>query len=163
MGTQSQSGFYCFSTNTQQTWVVSGLPAVSVNYINLRPSRLVLGYMHSAYTRVKSHKTSKNRLQLIGLHPRPHRGSLRRSPRPSKQRALDRINSQHSLDCHLTSSVSPLKNTTIFLITIRQQLTTIPQSLIQHIIRGYFVENCNKYNNRQALLYYTFACCLHEL
>ena len=31
------------------------------------------------YTRVKSHKTSKNRLRLW-LHPRPHRGSLPRLP-----------------------------------------------------------------------------------
>ena len=33
METQSQSGFNCFNTSTQQTWVVSGLPAVFVNYI----------------------------------------------------------------------------------------------------------------------------------
>jgi len=33
MGTQSQSNFHSFSTTTQQTWVVSGLPAVSVNCI----------------------------------------------------------------------------------------------------------------------------------
>jgi len=42
METQSQSGFHCFSTSTQQTLVVSGLPAVSVNYLNLQSSRLVL-------------------------------------------------------------------------------------------------------------------------
>ena len=42
MGTQSHSGFHCFNTSTQQTLVVSGLPAVSVNYLNLQPSRLVL-------------------------------------------------------------------------------------------------------------------------
>ena len=42
MGTQFQSGFHCFNTSTQQTWIVSGLPAVSVNYIDLLPSRLVL-------------------------------------------------------------------------------------------------------------------------
>ena len=28
MGTQSQSGFHCFNTSTQQTWDVSGLPTV---------------------------------------------------------------------------------------------------------------------------------------
>jgi len=40
MGNQSQSSFHCFNTNTQQTWFVSGLPAVS--NIDLLPSRLVL-------------------------------------------------------------------------------------------------------------------------
>jgi len=33
MGIQSQSGFHCFNTSSQQTLVVSGLPAVSVNCI----------------------------------------------------------------------------------------------------------------------------------
>ena len=42
MEAQSQSGFHCFNTSTQQTLVVSGLPAVSVNYLNLQSSRLVL-------------------------------------------------------------------------------------------------------------------------
>ena len=42
-GTQSQSTFHCFNTSTQQTLVVSGLPAVSVNYLNLQPSRIQTG------------------------------------------------------------------------------------------------------------------------
>ena len=64
MGTQSQSGFYCSSTSTQQTWViVSGLPAVSVNYIDLLPSRLVLlgiHALHSAYTRKIAQNVQKS-------------------------------------------------------------------------------------------------------
>jgi len=31
---------------------------------------------------------------------------------------------------------------------MRQRLTAIPQSLILHKIRGFFVENCNKHNNK---------------
>jgi len=68
MGTQSQAGFHCFSTSTQQAWVVS---AVSVNYIDLLPSRLVelvpTPVRHTCiivHTRVKSHKMSTNRLWL---------------------------------------------------------------------------------------------------
>ena len=51
MEAQSQSGFHCFNTSTQQTLAVSGLPAVSVNYLNLQPSRLVLLGIVIAYTR----------------------------------------------------------------------------------------------------------------
>ena len=36
---------------------------------------------------------------------------------------------------------------------MRQRLTAIPQSLILHKTRGYFVENCIKHNNKRALLH----------
>jgi len=65
-------------TSTRQTWIVSGLglPARCLCKLDLLPSRDNMCILH---TRLKSHKTSKNRLRL-GIHPRPHRGSLRRSP-----------------------------------------------------------------------------------
>jgi len=50
METQFQSGFHCFNTSTQQTLVVSGLPAVYVNYLDLQPFRLVLLGILIAYT-----------------------------------------------------------------------------------------------------------------
>jgi len=56
-GNPSRSGFNCFNTNTQQTRFVSGLPAVSANYIyQTDPVRDNTCIVH---TRVKSHKTSK--------------------------------------------------------------------------------------------------------
>jgi len=49
-GNPSQSGFNCFNTNTQQTRFVSGLPAVSANYI-YQTDPVRDNYLHSANTR----------------------------------------------------------------------------------------------------------------
>jgi len=40
----------------------------------------------------------------------------------------------------------------IFWIAMRQRLSAMPQSVTLHKIRGYFVENCNKHNNKKAVL-----------
>jgi len=112
------------STNVDCFWVTRCLCK-----LDLLPSGDNTCILH---TRVNLHKTSKNRLWL-GLHlrSRPHRGSLRRSQTSSRW-AWGKINSQHSLDCHLTSSVPSMKKKTILDChqspdTMRQRLTAMPQ------------------------------------
>ena len=65
------------------------------------------------------------------------------------------INSQHSLDRHLTSNVQSL-NKKIWIATVsdamRRRIAAIPQSLILHKTMRYFVKNCNEHTNKQALL-----------
>ena len=80
----------------------------------------------------------------------------------------DRKNPQHSLDCHLLISRPaqcpvPEKKTIFWVATVLdttcQRATAIPQSLILHKTRQYFVDNCDEHTNEQL---YSFACCMHR-
>jgi len=105
-GTQSQSGFHCFSTSTQQTWVVSGLPAVSVNCIDTAfrtgPVR------NTCIVHMRKIPQNVQKSLVAGAPPQTPQGELTTLPQTLySRRAWDRINSQ--LDCHPTSYVPPLK------------------------------------------------------
>ena len=83
--------------------------------------------------------------------PQSQLGELTTLTQTSSWWAWGRINSQHSHNCYLTSSVPPLKKKTILWIAIRHDASAINSnatSLILHKIRGYFVENCNEENSK---------------
>ena len=83
MGTQSQSGFYCFNTSTQQTWVVSRLPSVSVNCVGpYRFTAFQTGPVrdYTCIVHIYTCKIAQNVQKLFAAEASPHTppGSLRR-------------------------------------------------------------------------------------
>jgi len=83
--------------------------------------------------------------------PQTPPGELTTLTQTSSRWAWGRLNSQHSLDCHLMFSVPPLKKK-IFWIAIRHDASAINSNarslILQKKLKGYFVENCNKHNNK---------------
>jgi len=132
--------------------------------LDLQPSRLVLLGIVLAYMRKIAQNVQKS--FAAGAPPRPA-GEIMTLPQTLSRQAGDRINSQHSLDCHLTSNVPSMKRkqfSGLPLDTMRQRLTLNSNTKKSDIAKktGDILLKIamNITINR---LYYTFACCLHGL
>ena len=96
-------------------------------------------------TRVKSHKTSKNSLRL-GLHPRLHRASFPPDPLVGGLGIGYKLSTLFPLSPHVQCPVPKKENS--FLDCHASAINSDSTKSILHKIRGYFVENCNKHNNK---------------